>query len=102
MEGQGRTVVEAIAKQGEDSTYDDAGRSHGAESTVREESPYAMGTADTMQASLVALSGQRRAGLSLAASLTVAEHILPRWLGAAGTSRSSASVETAHSAVRPV
>lgn len=38
-------------------------------------------TVDTMRASLAALSAERRTGLSVAASLTVAEHVLPRWLG---------------------
>jgi DNA-binding transcriptional LysR family regulator len=36
---------------------------------------------DTMRASMTALSAQRRAGVAVAASLTVAEHLLPRWLG---------------------
>ena len=37
--------------------------------------------ADVMRASIVALSAGRRAGLVVAASLTIAEFILPRWLG---------------------
>lgn len=37
--------------------------------------------ADTMRASLTALSGERQSGVAVAASLTVAEHVLPRWLG---------------------
>ncbi len=37
--------------------------------------------ADTMRASMEALTGQRRAGVTVAASLTVAEYLLPRWLG---------------------
>lgn len=37
--------------------------------------------ADTMRASLDALSGKRRSGVTVAASLTVAEYLLPRWLG---------------------
>ena len=36
---------------------------------------------DTMRASMTALSAQRRAGVAVAASLTIAEHLLPRWLG---------------------
>jgi len=35
---------------------------------------------DTMHASLVALSGDRGADLPVAASLTIAEYVLPRWL----------------------
>lgn len=35
---------------------------------------------DTMQAGLVALSGLRKADLTIAASLTIAEYVLPRWL----------------------
>lgn len=37
--------------------------------------------ADVMRASLTALSAERGTNLKIAASLTVAEHILPRWLG---------------------
>jgi len=37
--------------------------------------------ADTMRTSLAALSTERRAEMTVAASLTVAEHVLPRWLG---------------------
>jgi len=36
---------------------------------------------DTMRAGLAALSTERRTGLAIAASLTIAEHVLPRWLG---------------------
>lgn len=35
---------------------------------------------DTMQAGLIALSGQRKADLTIAASLTIAEYVMPRWL----------------------
>lgn len=38
-------------------------------------------TADTMRSTMTALSAKRRGGLAVAASLTVAEHVLPRWLG---------------------
>lgn len=37
--------------------------------------------ADTMAASVQALTSQRQAGVAVAASLTIAEQILPRWLG---------------------
>lgn len=37
--------------------------------------------ADTMRASMGALTGRRSAGVTVAASLTVAEYLLPRWLG---------------------
>ncbi|GAB3195874.1 LysR family transcriptional regulator [Nocardioides hungaricus] len=37
--------------------------------------------ADTMRAALTALTEERRGGLAVAASLTVAEQVLPRWLG---------------------
>ncbi len=37
--------------------------------------------ADTMRSSMSALTGRRRAGVTVAASLTVAEYLLPRWLG---------------------
>ncbi len=37
--------------------------------------------ADTMRGSLAALSAERRSGVKIAASLTVAEHVLPQWLG---------------------
>ncbi|HEY0643003.1 MAG TPA: LysR family transcriptional regulator [Nocardioides sp.] len=37
--------------------------------------------ADTMAASVQALTTQRHTGVVVAASLTVAEHLLPRWLG---------------------
>jgi DNA-binding transcriptional LysR family regulator len=36
---------------------------------------------DTMRASMTALSAERRAGVAVAASLTIAEHLMPRWLG---------------------
>lgn len=36
---------------------------------------------DTMRATMTALSAKRRGGLAVASSLTVAEHVLPRWLG---------------------
>ena len=36
---------------------------------------------DTMRSAMRALSAQRQAGVAVAASLTVAEHLLPRWLG---------------------
>jgi DNA-binding transcriptional LysR family regulator len=36
---------------------------------------------DTMRASMTALSAQRRAGMAVAASLTIAEYLLPHWLG---------------------
>nr|WP_257910546.1 LysR family transcriptional regulator [Janibacter limosus] len=38
--------------------------------------------ADTMRAGLASLTGSRRGEVRIAASLTIAEHILPRWLGA--------------------
>lgn len=37
--------------------------------------------ADTMSAAMTAMSAHRRAGCVVAASLTVAEHLVPRWLG---------------------
>lgn len=37
--------------------------------------------ADTMRASLLAMSQEQAEGVAVAASLTVAEHLLPRWLG---------------------
>lgn len=37
--------------------------------------------ADTLQAGITALSEQRQGGLEIAASLTIAEYFLPRWLG---------------------
>lgn len=37
--------------------------------------------ADTMRSGLASLRGARRGEVSVAASLTIAEHILPRWLG---------------------
>lgn len=37
--------------------------------------------ADTMRTSLAALSAGRHAEMTVAASLTVAEHVLPQWLG---------------------
>lgn len=49
--------------------------------------------ADTMQASLEALSSRRKAGVVVAASLTVAEHLVPRWLG---------ELHARHPDVRPV
>ncbi|QYJ03221.1 LysR family transcriptional regulator [Nocardioides panacisoli] len=49
--------------------------------------------ADTMQASLEALSNRRKAGVVVAASLTVAEHLVPRWLG---------ELHARHPDVRPV
>ncbi|WP_338538272.1 LysR family transcriptional regulator [Janibacter terrae] len=36
---------------------------------------------DTMRAGLASLTGSRRGEVLVAASLTVAEHVLPRWLG---------------------
>lgn len=36
---------------------------------------------DTLQAGIAALSEQRKGGLEIAASLTIAEYFLPRWLG---------------------
>ncbi|APH01198.1 hypothetical protein ASJ30_06275 [Janibacter indicus] len=36
---------------------------------------------DTMRSGLASLRGARRGEVSVAASLTIAEHILPRWLG---------------------
>lgn len=36
---------------------------------------------DTLQAGIAALSEQRHGGLGIAASLTIAEYFLPRWLG---------------------
>ncbi|UYM06863.1 LysR family transcriptional regulator [Solicola gregarius] len=36
---------------------------------------------DTLQAGVAALSEQRKGGLEIAASLTIAEYFLPRWLG---------------------
>ncbi len=42
---------------------------------------------DTMRAALTALSEQRLAGVVVAASLTVAEQLLPRWLGELHTRR---------------
>ena len=36
---------------------------------------------DTLQAGITALSEQRKGGLEIAASLTIAEYFLPRWLG---------------------
>lgn len=36
---------------------------------------------DTLQAGVAALSEQRHGGLAVAASLTIAEYFLPRWLG---------------------
>ncbi|MDQ3035093.1 MAG: hypothetical protein M3Y87_21990, partial [Myxococcota bacterium] len=42
--------IAARGKQLDDSTYDDARSDGNADSTVREESPYALGTADTLQA----------------------------------------------------
>jgi DNA-binding transcriptional LysR family regulator len=36
---------------------------------------------DLMRSSMTAMSAHRRAGVAVAASLTVAEHLLPRWLG---------------------
>lgn len=43
--------------------------------------------ADTMRASLEALTARRRAGVVVAASLTVAESLVPRWLGELHTRR---------------
>jgi DNA-binding transcriptional LysR family regulator len=40
-----------------------------------------IGAADAMRSGLSALSGGRRSEVSIAASLTIAEFILPRWLG---------------------
>jgi DNA-binding transcriptional LysR family regulator len=37
--------------------------------------------ADTMRSAMEALSTQRRSGFVIAASLTVAEHLVPHWLG---------------------
>lgn len=37
--------------------------------------------ADTMRASLLAMSQEQAEGVAVAASLTVAEYLLPRWLG---------------------
>lgn len=42
---------------------------------------------DTMRASMSAMSDHRGAGVAVAASLTVAEHLLPTWLGALHTRR---------------
>lgn len=43
--------------------------------------------ADFMRASMVALNQDRQAGVKIAASLTVAEFIMPRWLGELRTRR---------------
>ncbi|MEW1955431.1 LysR family transcriptional regulator [Terrabacter sp. NPDC080008] len=40
-----------------------------------------LGSVDTMRASMEALSQSRSANLHIAASLTLAEHLVPRWLG---------------------
>ncbi|GAA4753319.1 LysR family transcriptional regulator [Nocardioides endophyticus] len=40
-----------------------------------------MHAADTMRASLAAMSAEKVEGVAVAASLTVAEYLLPRWLG---------------------
>lgn len=47
--------------------------------------------ADTMGASLAALTGERQGMVAVAASFTVAEHILPRWLGELHTLRPAVS-----------
>jgi DNA-binding transcriptional LysR family regulator len=49
--------------------------------------------ADRVVTSLESLSAQRQAGVAVAASLTIAEHLLPPWLG---------ELHTSHPQIRPV
>lgn len=70
--GYGLSLVSRSAR-GSELTEDGRAVCSWAENVLRE--------VDTLQAGIAALSEQRKGGLEIAASLTIAEYFLPRWLG---------------------